>query len=72
MRKTQRTPLENFRRARTLNQGDLARLVKISQQSLSKIERGLLIPSRDLQERLAAVLGVSVADLFPSAEAKAS
>jgi transcriptional regulator with XRE-family HTH domain len=60
------TPVANFRRARTLSQQDLARLVRISQQSLSKIERGSLRPSRDVQERLAAVLGARISDLFPS------
>lgn len=48
-----------------MNQEDLARLVDISQQHLSKIERGLLQPSKDIRERMAAVLGVAVSDLFP-------
>lgn len=60
-----RTPLENFRRARTLSQGDLARIVGIGQQSLSKAERGRLVLSRDVRQRIAAVLGVTEADAFP-------
>lgn len=64
MRKTVASPLENMRRSRTLNQQQLAALVGISQQSLSKIERGRLHPSKDVQARLAAILGVSVSDLF--------
>jgi transcriptional regulator with XRE-family HTH domain len=56
-------PLRNLRRARTLNQQDLARLVGISQQSLSKFEKGTLVPSVDVQARLAAILGASRADL---------
>jgi transcriptional regulator with XRE-family HTH domain len=62
MRKT--TPLRNIRRARTLSQQDLARLVEISQQTLSKIERGAFVPGADVRARLAAVLGVSESDLF--------
>lgn len=59
-------PLRNLRRARTLNQDDLARLVGISQQSLSKIEKGILLPSADVQARLAAILGASRKDCgFP-------
>lgn len=64
MRKAPKTPLFNLRRARTLNQEQLAALVGISQQSLSKMERGLIMPRPDVQERLAAVLGTSAADLF--------
>jgi len=66
------SPLRNLRRARTLNQDDLARLARISQQSLSKIEKGLLVPSADLQARLAAILGVSTEELFPQKLANAS
>lgn len=59
-------PVRNLRRARTINQEELASLVGISQQYLSKIERGLLVPAPDIQARIAAILGVSVDDLFPS------
>lgn len=62
-------PLRHIRVARTLSQHALARLMGVSQQTLSKWERGLLEPSSDMQIRLAAVLGVSVADAFPPAEA---
>lgn len=60
------TPLRNLRRARTLNQADLARLVGISQQTLSKYESGRLEPSADVLARLAAILGVSARDLSPT------
>jgi transcriptional regulator with XRE-family HTH domain len=67
MRKTM--PLRNLRRVRTLNQEQLADIVGITQQSLSKIEKGLLVPSVDVQERLAAILGASRAELgFPVAD----
>ena len=63
------TPLRNLRRARTLNQTDLARLVGVSQQTLSKMERGLLTPSPDLRARLAAILGVAAHELEHDREA---
>jgi transcriptional regulator with XRE-family HTH domain len=59
------SPLTNLRRARTLNQDDLARLLGVSQQTLSKFEKGQLVPSVDMQERIAAILGASRADVFP-------
>ena len=59
-------PLRNLRRSRTINQATLASLLGISQQTLSKYEKGVLTPSVDLQARLAVILGVSRADLFPA------
>jgi putative transcriptional regulator len=55
-----------------LNQEQLAKLVGLSQQTLSKIEHGALMPSKDVQARLAAILGVAVADLFSEQERVAS
>jgi transcriptional regulator with XRE-family HTH domain len=55
-----------MRRARTLNQAQLAKLVGISQQTLSKAERGQFILSVDVQARLAAILGASRDELFPT------
>jgi len=69
MRKT--TRLRNLRRARTLNQEQLANLLEISQQTLSKFESGVLVPSVDMQARIAAILGTSREELFPD-EALAS
>jgi transcriptional regulator with XRE-family HTH domain len=54
-----------LRRARTLSQADLARHVGIGQQYLSKIEKGLLVPSLDVQDLIATVLGTSRKELFP-------
>ena len=65
------TPLANLRRARTLNQAELAGLLGVSQQTLSKFEKGTLVPSVDMQARIAAILGASREDLF-SDEALAS
>jgi len=36
----------------------------VSQQTLSKWEQGRIVPSLDVQARLAAILGVSVGDIF--------
>ena len=66
------TPLRSARKARTLNQEQFARLLGISQETLSRVERGHPL-ARDLQERAAAILGMPRADLFPSdSEAVAS
>lgn len=62
------TPLANLRRARTLSQADVSRVLGISQQHLSKIERGLLHPSADIRARLSAILGVSERDLWSQPE----
>jgi len=53
-----------MRRARTLRQEDLARLVGVTQETISKAERGLIRPNAGLQARIAAVLGVSPQTLF--------
>jgi transcriptional regulator with XRE-family HTH domain len=66
------SPLRNARRARTINQAELSRLVGITQQSLSKAERGTLRLSFDVQMRIAAILGATRQELFPESEAVAS
>lgn len=63
------TPLANMRRARTLNQAQLAALAGLSQQTISKAERRRLRLGLDVQFRLAAILGVSRNELFPEDEA---
>lgn len=68
MRKTTSSALRNVRRTRTINQADLAELIGISQQTLSKYERGRLVPTPDLQGRIAAILGVNRQDIFPDRE----
>lgn len=65
-RKKTATPLRNTRVSRTLNQEQMARLVGVSQQTYSKYESGTLVPSRDMQARIAAILGVSVETLWPT------
>lgn len=63
------SPLKNIRETRTLRQHQLASLARVSQQTISKAERGLLIPRVDVQDRLAAILGVTRHDLFPTEQA---
>lgn len=60
-----------MRRTRTLSQEELARLAGITQESLSKAERGLIQLRPDVRARLAAILGVPSDDLFPTNEAVA-
>lgn len=62
------SPLTRARKARTLNQEQLAQIAGISQQSLSKAERGTLCLSADVQELIATILGVPRHDLFPEPE----
>jgi transcriptional regulator with XRE-family HTH domain len=57
--------------ARTINQSDLARLAGVTQETISKAERGLLRLSPDVQARLAVILGVSIAELFPPPDRQA-
>jgi transcriptional regulator with XRE-family HTH domain len=63
------SPLRRMRRTRTLNQTQLAKLVGITQESLSKMERGLITPRPDVQNHLAAILGSTPAELFPQPDA---
>jgi DNA-binding XRE family transcriptional regulator len=58
------TPLGNVRKSRTLNQAQMATVLKISQQHYSKIESGRVAATPDLRVRIAAILGVSVSDVF--------
>lgn len=59
------SPLRNFRRARTLSQDDMARLLSISQQTYSKYESGLIDPPADTKARIAAIFGESTDAVFP-------
>lgn len=59
------SPLWQLRQIRTLTQAQMASLLGVSQQSYSKWEHGRLTPSAITQQRIAAVLGTTVADLWP-------
>ena len=56
--------LRNLRRARSISQEDLARLVGTTQETISKAESGRLRLSPDLQALIATILGGSRAALF--------
>jgi transcriptional regulator with XRE-family HTH domain len=58
------TALRQLRRSRTISQKELARMLRVAQPTICKYERGLLVPPIGLQVRIAAILGVSVADAF--------
>lgn len=51
-----------------MSQSDLAQLVGVTQETLSKVERGLIQLRPDLQARIAAILGSSRQELFPDPE----
>jgi len=53
-----------MRRARTMSQEDLARLADVTQETISKAERGLIRLRPDLQARIATILGVPVSEIF--------
>lgn len=56
--------LQAFRRLNGITQAKLAELCTISEEYVSKLERGQCSPSFTVISRLATVLGVSPADLF--------
>lgn len=53
-----------LRQAKGMSQVELARQLGMGSDSLSRIERGLVAPRFGRLEKLAAVLGCSVAELF--------
>jgi transcriptional regulator with XRE-family HTH domain len=60
-----------IRKARTdadLNQNDLARLVELDPSQMSRLERGTSNPSWGTVRRIAAALGVTLAELAALAE----
>lgn len=72
-KKQQDSPLRNLRRARTISQVHMASLLGVSQQTYCKYERGTLVPTFDVQARIAAILGALPRELFrPKEEAVAS
>lgn len=57
--------LKALRDRRGISQGELAKLTGISQQSLSRLENGRDLTSKNLP-KIASALGVSVSDLDPN------
>jgi transcriptional regulator with XRE-family HTH domain len=67
---SQDTPLRRVRRARAMSQEHLALIVGVTQETISKAERGAPL-SVDLQELVATVLGTPRSELFPESEVSA-
>lgn len=56
--------LKEFRAAYGINQSEMGRLVQVSRQTISMIERGDYSPSVTLALKLARVFDVHVEDIF--------
>jgi transcriptional regulator with XRE-family HTH domain len=57
--------LRNFRQARNLSQAKLAKLAKLSQSVIARLETGAARTTADVAARLAPILGRDPRDLFP-------
>ena len=64
MRTGLRTHLKIHRTRAGLTQAELAEAVRVSRKTINTIENSVFVPSTVLALRIAAVLGVSVHDLF--------
>lgn len=62
--------LKEFRASRNINQSEMGRLVNVSRQTISMIERGDYSPSVTLAIRIAQTFGVHVEDIFSLEEEK--
>ena len=58
--------IKEFRELKKLSQVELARKAKMASTNLNAIENGRLAAWPKVKKRLAKVLGVSVAELFPT------
>ncbi|WP_425755074.1 helix-turn-helix transcriptional regulator [Ihubacter sp. rT4E-8] len=56
--------LKEYRARIGANQSELGRMVDVSRQTISQIERGDYSPSVSLALRIAGVCGVTVEDIF--------
>ena len=56
--------LKEFRASRNINQSEMGKLVNVSRQTISMIERGDYSPSVTLAIRIARTFGVRVEDIF--------
>jgi transcriptional regulator with XRE-family HTH domain len=61
--------LRRIREERGMSQGDLAAASGVDRVTINQVERGRRKPSLGTLEKLAAALGVEMADLFPKAQA---
>lgn len=64
MKKCMKNRVKKYRLRKRLTQRKLGELAGISQTTVSHMERGTYVPAVDTALRVAAVLGVSVEDLF--------
>lgn len=56
--------LKEFRASRDINQSEMGKLVNVSRQTISMIERGDYSPSVTLAIKIARTFGVRVEDIF--------
>ena len=56
--------LKEYRAKRNINQSDMGKLVGVSRQTISMIERGDYSPSVTLALKIAKYFGVHVEDIF--------
>ncbi len=56
--------LEELRRARGLNQEELARALRVSRQTIGSLENGRYNPSITLAFRIARYFGLSIEEVF--------
>ena len=64
------SPLANLLKARSITQIDLARMVGLTQEHLSRIENGKAQLAPDMQARIATILGSTAETLFPEQAAQ--
>ena len=62
--------LKEFRASRNINQSEMGKLVNVSRQTISMIERGDYSPSVTLAIKIAQTFGVRVEDIFLYEEEK--
>ena len=55
---------EQLRKERGLNQDELAKILRVSRQTISQIERGDYSPSVTLALKIAKVCGAKVEEIF--------
>ncbi|TCI33826.1 transcriptional regulator [Exiguobacterium sp. SH4S7] len=56
--------LRNFRESNNLSQGDLAKRLNVSRQTIISIEKGRYNPSLDLAFSIAAIFNCRIEDIF--------
>lgn len=57
-------PLREYRRAKRLSQTDIGQLIGVHQAHVSRLERGEMIPTREMLAKLTKALKCRPEDLF--------